>query len=71
MKKLKNVRVKEAIHTPLGVKTFVTSEEFDLTLRDGIIIDIKSKKDGSCSQTSLFNVSYWTEEPGQEAKGKK
>jgi hypothetical protein len=74
MKKLDHVQLKEAIRTGTQTETFLQSKDYELTLRDGVVIDIVSKKNGKKTQTSLFNVSGWTEadeQPQRAAKASK
>ena len=68
MKKLLMVQLKDAVRTAEKTETILHAKDYELTLRDGIVIDIKSLKKGVTTQTSLFNVSGWQEAPVAETQ---
>lgn len=58
-RKLKHLRVFNAIKCGGREDTFFTSEGFDITLEETLMIRIENRKGGQRVYTSLFNVTFW------------
>ena len=67
MKKLKCIKLANAIKTGKGEMTFVSGEYFDIALHSNVVVSVHHRPSGHTVHTSLFNAIYWEQEP--EAEG--
>jgi len=59
--KIKRLSLANAVMAGGSEQLFMSDEQFEMTLRDGVVIDIVHKRNQLKTQTSLFNVKWWEE----------
>lgn len=75
MKKLKRLSLANAVMAGGSEQIYLQAPDYDLTLRDGVVIDIVNNRNKLKTQTSLFNAKWWEEsdeqpEPQKRGPGK-
>ena len=63
--KLKYLKLANAVKTGKGEAVFLTSDHFDMTLSQGVFVEIHHPKSGVTVHTSLFNAIYWETLPAE------
>ena len=68
--KVARLRLANAIKCGTRQADFLTSEHFDMTVENGIVIKCVDRERGDTTYTTLFNTIWWQPEAEQKSEAK-